>query len=178
MSPFDVGCGLAAIAAALGGWRQGIVVRLVTGAGATLGLLGAARHVDTIARRLPKADSTPRVAGVLLSLLFGWMVGRLIGGIAGRWIRHRLPETLIASDRVVGSAAGVAGVVLIVWLAAPVMALLPGWPSSAVADSTMVRQLDQRIGLAPLPIDPSLWPTGDELSGAVGKAIVKERLTR
>ncbi len=171
MSPFDLGCAIAAAAAAFGGWRQGIVVRLVTGAGALVGLLFAARNVDAIALRLPRADSSPRLVGVLLSLLIGWVAGRFIGGIVGRWVRNRLPETLIASDRAIGSAAGVCGVLFTVWLAAPVMQLLPGWPSSAVGDSVVVRQLDRSVGFAPLPIDPSLWPTPGELTGSVAKSV-------
>jgi hypothetical protein len=73
-----------------------------------------------------------------------------------------------------------------VWLAAPVMQLLPGWPSSAVGDSVVVRQLDRSVGLAPLPIDPSMWPTPGGLSGPVakslgrsaGQVVLEEQLTR
>lgn len=162
MNGFDIACAIAAFAAMFGGWRQGIVVRCASSAGALGGLLFAAANVDAVARRLPRADSTPRLVGVVASLGIGWLVGRVVGGMVGRWLRDRLPVGLAQSDRLVGSAAGLVGVLVTVWLAAPVMSLLPGWPSRAVGDSRIVQRLDQSVGLAPLPVDERLWKVAAE----------------
>jgi hypothetical protein len=160
MNALDIGVMLAGGAAAVGGWRQGIVVRVVTGCGAVGGVLLAAANVDWIAHRLPGVKSAPRLAAVLASLVVGWVVGRIVGGIVGRWFRNRIPtKTLQRVDRLFGAGAGVIGVGVTLWLAAPVLKLLPGWPSETTKSSVAVRQLTDAVGLAPLPIDPTLWKT-------------------
>jgi hypothetical protein len=171
VNSFDVACLVAASAAAFAGWRVGLLVRLVSSAGAVGGLLLAAANIDAVAVRLPRADSTPRLVGVLAALLIGWVGGRLVGGLVGRWLRNRMPEPIARTDRLLGAGAGVTGVCVAVWLAAPVMRLLPGWPSRSVSESSVVKQLDATVGLAPLPFDGSLWPdvnAGDISSSVSG----------
>ncbi len=178
MNGFDIACSIAAAAAMFGGWRQGIVVRIASSAGALGGLLLAAANVDAVAARLPRADSTPRLVGVIASLAIGWLLGRILGGLAGRWLRKRLPAGLAQSDRLIGASAGLVGVLLTIWLAAPVMTLLPGWPSRAVGDSRVVDRLDQTIGLAPLPIDQNLWRVAvPGSSGGDGTGSLTDSLT-
>jgi hypothetical protein len=166
MNALDVAVLIAAGAAGVGGWRQGLLVRVVTGVAAVGGVLLCARNVDWIAERLPGLTSAPRMIAVLASLVIGWIGGRLFGGLAGRWLRDRIPtKTLRRTDQAAGSGVGVIGVAITLWLAAPVMFLLPGWPSSVAQDSTIVSTLRTSVGLAPLPIDPSLWPKVPKLDG-------------
>jgi uncharacterized membrane protein required for colicin V production len=164
VNSLDVVIILVALAAAVGGWRQGLVLRLITSAGAIGGVLLAAANVDVIAERLPGASSAPRILGVMGALFLGWFVGRLLGGFIGRWFRERIPtRTLQRADRLMGSVVGAAGVGFTLWLAAPVMFLLPGWPATVAFESKLIRTLDSAVGLAPLPIDPSLWNTARDL---------------
>jgi hypothetical protein len=157
---------IAAAAAGVGGWRQGLLVRVVTSIAAVGGVLLCARNVDWIAERLPGASSTPRLLGVLAALVIGWVGGRLVGGIAGRWLRDRIPtKTLQRTDQLAGLGVGVVGVGITLWLAAPVMFLLPGWPSTAAQDSKIISTLRTSVGLAPLPIDTDLWPQVPKLDG-------------
>ncbi len=158
MNGLDLACLLASGAAAVGGWRQGIVVRIVTSCGSIAGVLLAASNVDWIAKHLPAAQRTPRLVAVLLSLAVGWIAGRWIGAIAGRWFRRRIPTRALQKfDRLAGSMAGLLGVAVTLWLAAPVMKLLPGWPSRVVQGSVVTKALDRTAGVAPLPIDTDLW---------------------
>ncbi len=82
----------------------------------------------------------------------------------------------------IGASAGLVGVLVTVWLAAPVMTLLPGWPSRTVGKSQIVERLDQSVGLAPIPVDERLWKTGipnpadgrlltDSLSSSIAKSV-------
>jgi uncharacterized integral membrane protein len=164
VNTLDVVIVLAALAAAVGGWRQGLIVRVITGVSAIGGVLLAARNVDWVAQRLPGASSAPRILAVLGALFLGFFIGRIVGGFVGRWFRERIPtRTLQRADRLMGSAVGAAGVGFTLWLAAPVMFLLPGWPATLAFESKLIRSLDSAVGLAPLPIDPSIWTTARQI---------------
>jgi Colicin V production protein len=158
VNALDIGFLLAAGAAAVGGWRQGIVVRIATSCGSVGGVLLAAANVDWIAKRLPGVKNAPKILAVLAALVIGWVGGRLLGGFIGRWFRGRIPtKTLQKTDRLAGFAAGVFSVALTLWLATPVLKLLPGWPSRVSSESVAIRRMTDAVGLAPLPIDPTLW---------------------
>ncbi len=71
-----------------------------------------------------------------LVLFGGALAGKTVGYFTGRWVRHNLPGTTLASaDRLGGAAVGVIGVLSLFWVVRPLLALLPGWPSQITRDS-------------------------------------------
>jgi hypothetical protein len=154
VNALDLAVLIAAVTALIGGWRQGIIVRVARGVGAVVGLLLVAANTEFVTERSPWSSRLGTVLWVMAALLVGWVLGRWAGELIGRAVRYRLPEALVGvPDRALGSGLAVVTVAITLWLAAPVMLLLPGWPSSLASDSTAVLRLRDAIGLAPLPID-------------------------
>ena len=136
MNGLDVAVGLALVAAMVSGYRQGLLSRICTVVGSVGGLLLVAANLPWVVARLPIGDHRPGILSVLIALGSGAIVGRIAGVIIGRWLRRRLPiRPVRQADRLGGAGLGAAGVAVVVWLAAPLFALVPGWPSTLLAGS-------------------------------------------
>lgn len=146
MSTLDVVLGVAAIAAFVGGYRSGLIVRVCAWFGTVLGLLVVARNLTAIRRVLLAAHNLPEVLVFGLILIAGALAGKFLGYFTGRWIRHNLPgRTLARADRWAGAIAGVAGIAALFWVARPLLALVPGWPSEITRDSVIADAFERRL---------------------------------
>ncbi len=141
---------LTAAGAAYGGWRQGFVHRALAWIGLGLGVVVGALFVDDVATAL--RDSTPRtrLLGALAFLVLCAIAGQGLGILLSNVLRRSLPGTIRRStpDRIAGAFAGVACVVVGVWLLGPAFANASGWLARAVRGSTIARGIDR---LAPEP---------------------------
>lgn len=151
MNGLDAAIALSAVGSFVGGRRAGLVVRAASWVGGIGGLVLAARNTDVLGRMLHVGDGSGRIGALALGLFGAIAVGRLAGGIGGRWLRRRLPSPVRSLDRTLGAAIGLLGVVGSVWLATPVLRHLPGWPSRSVAGSSLVRVIEGALPAAPDP---------------------------
>ena len=136
MSALDVALGVAGLAAFVGGYRTGLLVRIFSWVGLGLGHVLVSTNLAVIRRTVAAADAMPEVFVFGLVLFGGALAGKTVGYFTGRWIRHNLPGTTLASvDRIGGAAVGVIGVLSLFWVVRPLLALLPGWPSQITRDS-------------------------------------------
>jgi uncharacterized membrane protein required for colicin V production len=144
---------IALVAAGVGGWRQGIVARICIAVATVLGVLLAARNVGWITRHIPQLGDSPGILGVLLALAIGAIAGRVVGTIAGKWIRRRLPTKPVQqADRLLGAGAGALGTLFVVWLSGPLLGLIPGWPSSQWHGSRVATAMGNVLPAAPNPL--------------------------
>ena len=150
MNGLDLAVGLALVAATVSGYRQGLLSRICTVVGSVGGLLLVAANLRWVVARLPIGDRRPGLVGVLIALGLGAIVGRIAGVVIGRWLRRRLPTHPVRqADRLGGAGLGAAGVAVVVWLAAPLFALVPGWPSAMLAGSRSGALVAKRLPAPP-----------------------------
>ncbi|HTW09614.1 MAG TPA: MarP family serine protease [Acidimicrobiales bacterium] len=139
MNDFDVGVIIVGLLAALGGWRIGFLSRVASWVGLALGLYLAVRYLPNILNSLDLTGKTALAVAVVI-LLAAAFAGQGIGFALGSKLHAVLPfggaRTL---DRAVGAASGVVGVLAAVWLLAPAIAAVPGWPSQLVTRSVIAR---------------------------------------
>ncbi len=127
--------------------------------GVLLGGLLAARNVGTILNALSvDGDGGGRRIGAGFGVIVGGiLVGRVAGGIAGKALHRRLPTKILRGvDRAGGAALGAGGVLLVVWLVAPVLALIPAWPAEQAKGSVIVQTVDRFTPSPPSPLLDSL----------------------
>ena len=152
MSALDIALGVGAAAAFVGGYRSGLIVRVLTWLGTVLGLFLVVRNLSTIRRAITATSGFPETVVFGLILLVGAVGGKAFGYVMGKWIRHNLPgRTLAKADRWAGAALGVVGIAALFWVARPLLALTPGWPSEVTRDSLVADAFERR-----LPSPPSI----------------------
>jgi S1-C subfamily serine protease len=142
-----------AVAAGAGwvGFRMGFVRRASSWAGLALGLVVGVLLVPEVADELRSSPPRTRLLASLAFVLVVAAVAQAIGGALGGWLSARLGHdgsALRTGDRVAGSALGVAGVLVLMWLLIPALANSPGWTARAVRDSALARLIDR---VAPAP---------------------------
>jgi S1-C subfamily serine protease len=142
-----------AVAAGAGwlGYRMGFVRRATSWAGLALGLVVGVLLVPEVADELRGSPPRTRLLASLAFVVVVAAVAQAIGATIGGWLSARLGHggsALRAGDRIAGSALGVAGVLVLMWLLIPALANSPGWTARAVRDSAVARFIDR---VAPAP---------------------------
>ena len=150
MSALDVGLAIAALAAFVGGYRSGLIVRVASWLGLGLGLALAATNLAAIRSAITTAKGLPEALVFGLVLAGAALAGKSVGYLFGRWIRHHLPGRSIAQlDRFAGAAVGIVGVGLTFWMLRPLLALVPGWPSEITRDSYVADAFERSLPSPP-----------------------------
>ena len=142
---------VALVAAALAGYRLGFVARAASWAGMALGLVLAARlmppAIDALGPDASRLQLLVVAAGLLLGgALLGQALGILVGHRARLGITHPVARRVDAAG---GAAAGVVGLLLLVWLLAPALADVSGWQARTVRRSRIVTGLSEHLPPAP-----------------------------
>lgn len=139
------------VGAAVGGYRLGFVARAASWAGMLVGLVLAARlmprAVESVGERSDRGVVLLVAAGLLLG---GAAVGQALGVLLGT--RAQVAITSSGGKRIDalgGAAAGVAGLLVVVWLLVPALADMSGWPAREVRHSRVVEVLAERLPPAP-----------------------------
>lgn len=139
------------VAAALGGYRRGLVARAASWAGLVFGLFAGARLAPSAVKSLVGEGSqfevlVVSVGVVILAASIGQGIGTFIGTRASVAITSGAGRKI---DAVSGAIVGAAGVVVLVWLLLPLAADVTGWPARAVRNSRVVAALDNRLPTPP-----------------------------
>lgn len=162
MNAFDLIILGICVAAAVGGYRLGLVARATSWLGMIIGVGVAARFVPSVVRALEGADPARLVLAAAGMLVGGAFLGQALGLIIGAHLHYALPDGRLRRwDRVGGAVAGVVGVLLAVWLIAPPMARAPGWSARLARNSTIARAV---VDVMPAP--PNTLQSIESLLGA------------
>ncbi|GAB3265092.1 MarP family serine protease [Kineosporia babensis] len=148
---------------AISGFRQGLVVGLLSLGGFVGGALLAMVFVPQLVSGLEAG--TRRSIITLLAVIFTAWAGQFIGALIGGRIRQAVPEGPVAfADHIVGAGAGVLAVALVLWFVA---GAVRGGPSEqlsrTVAESKVIGTIDDLV-------PTSLVGVADRFREAVGSS--------
>ncbi len=154
MNLLDLVVLVACVSAVIGGYRLGFVARAASWVGMAAGLFLAARFLPNVINAVNPSDPRSRLLLAVAILLGGAFVGQAIGLVAGTHLHRVIPlGPLRLVDRTVGSALGLVGVVVALWLLLPSMADVPGWPAREARQSTIARLVDREFPPPPNTIE-------------------------
>lgn len=143
MSMFDLAFLALAALAMVGGYRLGFVARVVSWIGLGLGLVVAVRLLPPFLDRLDTSSHGLVLVLTIGLLLVGATLGQALGFLIGGRLRpQRTDGVLGTADRVAGAMAGLAGLVVVVWLVLPVLVASPGWVSRQATTSWAAQKID------------------------------------
>jgi S1-C subfamily serine protease len=147
---FDVIIVIAAVAAAVGGYRLGFLARATSWIGLAIGLYVAARFLPKIVNALNLSNPVTKLLIAALILVGGAFAGQAIGLLVGARMHRALPLGPVRDvDRGVGAGVGILGVMVALWLLLPSMAVVPGWPARASRQSSIARWVDSHFPRPP-----------------------------
>lgn len=152
MNLLDVVLGVALLSALVGGWRVGLVARVASWIGALGGFLLALQLLPIALREVGGVAPTGRLFLTLGLLLVGAAIGGAIGEAIGSALRRAVPPPARVLDRTGGAFAGIAGLLVGIWLFLPVVAHVPGAVAHQARNSKILRTIDDA---APPPPDAS-----------------------
>ena len=146
MSVLDVVIAVAAVLAVVGGYRLGLVTRVLSWVGLAVGLVVGVRLLPLLLDRLDTSAHTTILLLTVGFLLVAASLGQALGFLVGGRLRPRAATgTLSTADRVLGAGAGLVGVVVLVWLVTPVLVATPGWLARQATNSWVVRTVDEAL---------------------------------
>ena len=149
MNGLDLLVLVALVATGVAGFRLGLLARLCSWLGLFAGLVVTTRFMDVILRAVGDPRRGDQALAMAVALFLGCWTGKGLGMAIGRGLHRRLPGwSLPRLDRTAGGLLGVAGIAVIVWLAVPILAVVPGWPARQVRASAVARLVHDR---APAP---------------------------
>lgn len=150
MNLLDVAIAVAATAAGIGGWRLGLLARVLGWTGVVTGLAIGIQLVPKVVTRLGGESADDRVTVALVFLVLVASIGQGLGLAVGMLLpRLRPPAPRFENaDRAGGAIVGALGVLVLVWMVIPSLATAQGWPARAARGSFVVDALDT---FAPAP---------------------------
>ena len=150
MSFLDIALLVAIALAVVGGYRLGFITRVVSWIGLAGGLALAVWLLPKFLDQLGQANSGLVLVLSIGLLLIGATLGQALGFVVGgRLTPRRRDGAFGAIDRGLGALAGLAGVVIILWLVIPVFVSSPGWLSAQTSNSWIARTVDNSLPPAP-----------------------------
>jgi S1-C subfamily serine protease len=143
VNALDIGILVAVAAAALGGYRLGLLARAASWVGMLLGLYVAFQLLPRVIDLFTSPDPSSRLGIALAVLIAGAFVGQAVGLLVGMRIHRIIPVgPLRIADKTGGGLFGGIGVLLVVWaLVIPSMRDVTGWPAKQVRNSAIARAL-------------------------------------
>jgi hypothetical protein len=146
MNGLDIAIAIAAIAAFVGGYRRGLLARLTVWVFVIGTVLAVADNMNSVLKILHRGEGKAKPIEIVMVMVGSIVLGRVVGGMIGYWVKRRIPtRPLRAVDRFAGGGVGLVGVAVTLWLATPVLAFIPGWPSGAVRKSAVATTLAQKV---------------------------------
>jgi S1-C subfamily serine protease len=144
VNALDIAIIVAALAAAIGGWRLGFVARAFAWGGVALGLIIGVRYVPRVVTAFGGTSADDRVTVAILFLLLVATLGQALGLAVGVVV-HRFSDDgtpLPRWDRIAGAGIGAFGVILLVWMTIPSLATANGWPARMARGSAVVAAIE------------------------------------
>lgn len=150
MNVLDAVIVVLAVVAAVGGYRLGFVTRVISWIGMALGLFLAVRLLPPLLDRLRGGSSEWLLVAALALVFGGALIGQAIGMVIGNRLRPvSTGGAVTRPDGIAGAVAGVAGVVVLVWLVLPLLADSPGWVAGQAHGSTIAQGLSDHLPGSP-----------------------------
>lgn len=150
MNLLDVLVVVAAVTAAVGGYRLGFLARALSWLGMGIGLLLAAKFLPSILEHFESGQPSGKLMIAVGILLGGAFLGQALGLVIGAQLHTVLPMGGRPADRVAGGVSGVLGVLISVWLLLPTLGAVPGNVSHLARTSSVLGVIDD---VAPEPPD-------------------------
>ena len=151
MNALDLFLIIMIVTAVAGGYRLGFLARATSWIGLIIGVLAASYFLPGIIDSLQGYEPSSRfliAAGIFIGAAF---LGQAVGLLVGANLHRALPlGPLRGVDRAAGAAAGIAGVLVTIWLLTPSMADVPGWPARQARSSRVAKAVSD---LFPPPPD-------------------------
>src|ERR671913_2581779 len=146
MSVVDLVLIALALAFALSGFRQGLLVSATSIVGFLGGAVLGAQLSGSVAERI-EGSSVTRVFAALVVVLAGALVGQVVAGAIGRAVRRKVTwEPAKMLDSVAGAVVSAAAVLLVAWMVASPLATSPfARGSSQVRQSALVQAVDNAV---------------------------------
>jgi S1-C subfamily serine protease len=146
VSLVDVVLIVLALAFALSGFRQGLLVSATSIAGFLGGAVLGAQLSEPVAERID-GSSVTRVFAALVVVLAGALLGQILAAAVGRAVRRKVTwEPAKMLDSVAGAVVSAAAVLLVAWMVASPLATSP-FPQVAgqVRQSALVQAVDSTV---------------------------------
>ena len=154
---------LAAVGAAVGGYRLGFLARVTSWLGLALGVLVGTWLMPEVMERLDDTSETTLAFVAICALAGAALVGQAAGLVLGSRLRIALPAgTLRTTDQAAGAMAGVAGVLIGLWLLLPTLGEVPGWTSDQARTSVIAQTVTHSFPQAPDTIQALRRLVGDD----------------
>lgn len=145
MNGLDLLVLLAVVGTFVAGYRLGLLARLCSWLGLFAGLVLTTHYMETVLRAVGDPRRGDQALAMAVALFLGSWAGKAVGMAIGRGLHHRLPGwTLPRLDRAAGGAVGVLAIAVILWLAVPILAVVPGMPAREVRASAVARLIHDR----------------------------------
>jgi S1-C subfamily serine protease len=163
MNLLDLILVLLAISAAVGGYRLGLLARVVSWLGLIAGVLLGAVVLPGLMRRLHGASDMSLVLVAVATLLGCALVGQGLGLTLGSRLHIALPDGPARRvDRFAGAVSGTIGVLVGLWLLLPTLASVPGWTSEQARTSLIASEVDSYFPNPPDTIEALRRVVGEE----------------
>jgi S1-C subfamily serine protease len=152
-----------AISAGVGGYRLGLLTRLVSWLGLVAGVLLGAAVLPAVMERLDDASDASLVLVAVATLLGMSLVGQGIGLALGSKLHIALPDgPMRRADRVAGAVIGALGVLVGLWLLLPTLAEVRGWTAEQARSSYIAEQVDSLFPDVPGAVEELRRLVGEE----------------
>ncbi len=149
--------------AAIGGYRLGFLTRVASWLGMGLAVAVGAQALPALLRTLDEASGVQLLLVTIGTLLGAAFLGQALGLFVGSRLHATLPGASVrAADRGAGAVAGIAGVLVGIWLLLPLMADVPGTFASQARSSALARFIDDRFPEPPDTVDTLRRLVGDD----------------
>jgi S1-C subfamily serine protease len=137
------------IAYAISGFRQGLVVGLLSLGGFVAGAVLAIKVVPGLADGL--APGFQRSAIIVVCVLLAAWIGQVLGALLGHSMRRQMSESPAQTvDQLLGAVAGLVAVALVLWFIAGALRATPFPPMARAISSSRVLSAIDRIVPSPL----------------------------
>lgn len=154
---------VAAVFAAVGGYRLGFVARALSWVGLGSGLFIASHYIPSVVSGASLHTPGSRLLLAVAVMLAASFAGELLGFILGQKIHQLLPMGPIRRvDQGVGAAAGLLGVMALLWMLIPSLTAVPGTTARITENSVISRWLSTHVSQPPNALQSLRQVVGDE----------------
>ncbi|HMG42207.1 MAG TPA: MarP family serine protease [Acidimicrobiales bacterium] len=163
MNLLDVVLVVIGVCAAVGGYRLGLVAKLISWLGLALGLLLGYAVLPGLLERLEDASQPSLVLVAVATLLGAGLIGQGLALTLGSKLNIEVPTGPARQvDRGVGAVVGCFSVLVGLWLLIPILTSERGWPAEQAYGSSITREVHDWFPEPPDTMKALRWIIGDD----------------